>query len=96
MDVKCPSCDSSDTAALKKQAEVYEGALSACLLDNKDVCTAFLTWGFTDKHSWLTKKHGEDCHPLPLDENYEKKPAYNSMLDILLNKEETLRDTFLQ
>lgn len=38
----------------------------------------FITWGFTDGSTWLTGKK-----PLPFDEQYNKKPAYNAMLDKL-------------
>jgi hypothetical protein len=56
--------------------------LSACLA-NPGVCTAFLTWGFTDKATWL----GTAKAPLPFDELYQPKPAYYSMLDLLNNTE---------
>ena len=80
LDVKCDACWGTDGAApLAAEAKVYEDALSACVLDNPGVCTAFLTWGLTDKHTWL----GSDKHPLPFDENYAKKPAYDSMLYVL-------------
>lgn len=38
----------------------------------------FITWGFTDKSTWLPGQR-----PLPFDENYQKKPAYKAMLDRL-------------
>lgn len=59
------------------QAKVYEHALNGCL--DAPTCTAFLTWGFTDKFTWLGTNHG----PLPFDANYNKKPAYNTMLETL-------------
>ena len=61
------------------QARIYEDFLQACMVDNPGVCTAFLTWGFTDKYTC----QGTQTHPLPFDENYKKKHAYWSMIDLL-------------
>lgn len=70
MDVSCPgNCN------LQLQAQIYSEVLSACL-QNRNICKSFQTWGFTDKYTWL----GSDKHPLPFDENYNKKPAYNAIL----------------
>ena len=54
--------------------------MEACL-ENPGVCTAFLTWGFTDKYTWL----GSGQYPLPFDKNYNPKLAYQSMLNTLNN-----------
>jgi GH35 family endo-1,4-beta-xylanase len=70
-------------ASQQEQARIYEDVLGACLA-NPGVCTAFLTWGFTDKITWL----GAAKAPLPFDQWYKPKPAYNSMLS-LLNKTES-------
>jgi hypothetical protein len=69
-------------ASQQEQARIYEDVLGACL-ENPGVCTAFLTWGFSDKFTWL----GTAKAPLPYDQWYKPKPAYNSMLS-LLNKTE--------
>ena len=54
MDVKCDACWGTHGAdPLAAQAKVYEDALAACVEDNAGVCTAFLSWGFTDKYTWL-------------------------------------------
>ena len=76
LDVKV---DNSSDWDYKKQAEVYRDFLAACFVDNPGVCTAFLTWGVSDKHTWL----GTAKHPLPFDELYAKKHAYTYMLDFL-------------
>jgi len=70
MDVSCP-----DQCNLQQQAQVYTSVQAACL-KNKNICKSFQTWGFTDKYTWL----GSQNHPLPFDQNYSKKPAYNSIL----------------
>lgn len=67
---------------LKRQAEIYRAIAEGCFRQPK--CTAFQTWGFTDKYSWIpgwTK--GEKGAPLLFDEAYAPKPAYESVVDAL-------------
>jgi endo-1,4-beta-xylanase len=77
-DYDCPAWGDTEQ---QEQASVYQSLLEICL--EEPGCTSFETWGFTDKYTWLTSEDGTDQHPLPFDENYEKKPAYDTMLDIL-------------
>ena len=66
MDVRCSGC--SD-ARLQLQAAVYGHMLQACL-NNSGVCRSFETWGFTDRHTWLSDFDNpthEDVMPLPWD-----------------------------
>ena len=58
------------------QADVYRTVTEACLAVER--CTGITTWGFTDKYSW----RGEET-PLPWDANFQKKEAYNAILDAL-------------
>jgi endo-1,4-beta-xylanase len=65
---------------LSRQAEIYGIVASACL--RQPACTAFQTWGFTDKYTWIpgyTK--GKKGAPLPFGKEYERKPAYRILLD---------------
>ena len=78
MTISCKSCE-WDQEALKQQARGYRNALAACL-DNPGVCTAFLTWGFTDARS----HYGEDDFPLLFTKAYKKKKAYRAMMKLLL------------
>jgi endo-1,4-beta-xylanase len=66
---------------LQKQADIYRGYLSACL--SVVSCKAFLTWGFTDKYSWIPDRYAGMGAALPFDESYEPKPAYRALLDAL-------------
>jgi endo-1,4-beta-xylanase len=66
---------------LRKQAEVYAGALRACLA--VVACVSFTVWGFSDAFSWiptLTSAAGAACM---FDSEYEPKPAYWSMIGVL-------------
>jgi endo-1,4-beta-xylanase len=72
----------ANPADLQKQAEVYRFVLDACLRER--MCTAFQTWGFTDKYSWVpgfTK--GATGAALLFDKEYAPKPAYNAVLEVL-------------
>ncbi len=79
----------ADTAARDKAiADVYRDYLSVAL-DNKAV-KSVLTWGLTDKHSWLNgiKSHREKLpnrpqRPLPFDPNYKPAPAFFALRDAI-------------
>ena len=75
VDVRLPN---NNAANLSVQAQNYKDLLNICL--QQPACTAFQTWGFTDKHSWIPAiDHGHGW-ALPFDQNYRKKPAYFAML----------------
>lgn len=65
----------------KGVAEVYEAYLSAALQEKAVV--AVLTWGLTDKYTWLARRHkrpsGAAVRVLPLDALYARKPAWHAM-----------------
>jgi endo-1,4-beta-xylanase len=75
-----------DHADLSHQANVYRFVATACL--QQPGCTAFQTWGFTDKYSWIpgyTK--GAKGKALLFDEVYAPKPAYEALREVLSRKE---------
>jgi endo-1,4-beta-xylanase len=49
LDVRLPMPPSEQT--LQRQADAYRDILRACLSVSN--CKGFLTWGFTDKYSWI-------------------------------------------
>jgi len=78
---------SSSLAAsiLGKATVIGSGAASfvnACL--SNPGCTAIQTWGFTDKYSWIGwhSSHTQGA-ALPFDQNYQAKPAYQSLRKVL-------------
>jgi GH35 family endo-1,4-beta-xylanase len=59
------------------QASVYSALLSACLMSAPH-CDSFMTWGFTDKYTWLP-----GTAPLMFDKHYQPKPAYFALQKLL-------------
>jgi len=81
LDVSCNAnggCSGWDANKQQLQANVYKGLLQVCMQQPK--CTNFETWGFTDKYTWKNT----DQHPLPFDQNYQPKPAFNALLQTLM------------
>ena len=78
VDVRLPD---DSAASLGAQAKTYQDLMAACLA--APACTAFQTWGFTDKYSWIPAFEPGYGWALPFDENYAKKPAYAALLQAL-------------
>lgn len=69
---------------LQHEAGDYRRVLDTCL--NNANCTAFVTWGVTDKYSWLLDpRYSTNANNAPLlfDDEYQPKPAYYAVLDLL-------------
>ena len=84
MDVSLP-VDASGTASdadLQQQANLYRQVAQACVAHAG--CTAIQTWGFTDKYSWIGS-HSKKTRgaALPFDRNYQPKPAYEALRNVL-------------
>jgi endo-1,4-beta-xylanase len=73
--------DEPDEDDLERQAEDYREIMDTCLAA-KD-CTAFITWGFTDRYSWIPSFRQGWGSALILDETYRPKPAYDALRDAL-------------
>lgn len=70
----------SEAERLAIQARYYRDYLGVCLAAPN--CTAFATWGFTDKYSWITLPEWDGspaAKPLLYDEEYRPKPSYVSL-----------------
>jgi endo-1,4-beta-xylanase len=74
--------DARDASGVEQQGGIYAKIVHACL--KSAGCTAIQTWGFSDKYSWIgsSSHHTRGC-ALPFDRNYQKKPAYDSLLKAL-------------
>jgi endo-1,4-beta-xylanase len=88
MDVKDEDIDSNDISVIDREvANVYRDYLATVLHDPS--VKAVLTWGVSDKHSWLNspsqhkKNPGRMARPLPFDKDYEPKEAFFAIRDAL-------------
>ena len=68
---------------LLEQARIYREMLEVCL--SAENCTAFVMWGFTDRHSWIPWFFGGYGSALIFDDSYRPKPAYHALVDVLAN-----------
>jgi endo-1,4-beta-xylanase len=50
-------------------------------------CTAFVLWGFTDRHSWIPDFFNKYGSALIFDETYKPKGAYKALTDELKAKQ---------
>lgn len=71
-----------ENSKLIEQANAYKEAFKAAI--NCKSCKAVLTWGFTDKYSWIPHfTKGAYGDPLIFDKNYLPKPAYYAICEVL-------------
>lgn len=75
---------------LQYEADLYKAMLEACLESN--ACESFATWGVGDATSWITQACSDpgcinepDGDPLLFDRDYNPKPAYFAVRDVLLD-----------
>jgi endo-1,4-beta-xylanase len=78
LDIRLPD---SSAASLAAQAKLYGELATICV--QQPSCKVFQTWGFTDKYSWIPGFFPGYGWALPFDLNYQKKPAYTSILNAL-------------
>lgn len=70
-----------DPADAKRQADIYALVARSCAVH--PACTAFQTWGFTDKYSWIPGfTHGARGAALPFDGSFQPKPAFDAVLNV--------------
>jgi hypothetical protein len=81
MDVRIQDSTAPLEERLAAQAAIYGDMMDVCL--DSDNCTAFCTWGFTDRYTWIPWFTGNPDWPLPFDEDYQPKPAYYALFDAL-------------
>lgn len=66
----------------ERQARVYENMLGVCLAAEN--CNTFVTWGFSDRHSWIPQFFEGWGEALPFDRDYKPKPAYYRLQDAFM------------
>jgi endo-1,4-beta-xylanase len=71
----------NSAAKLTQQANEYRSLWNFCV--NTATCRGVVTWGFTDKYSWVPSVFGGFGDALILDANYQVKPAYTSIQQLL-------------
>lgn len=72
-----------DPNDLQKQAQIYRSLVKYALHFGSR-CRALITWGFTDRYSWIGSfSNYRDGAALPFDWNYQPKPAYWQMQEEL-------------
>jgi endo-1,4-beta-xylanase len=84
LDIRIADASSGDEpgqAELERQAQMYGELLDVCL--SEPSCTAFVLWGFTDRHSWIPWFRPGWGSALIFDESYRPKPAYDAMRQVL-------------
>jgi endo-1,4-beta-xylanase len=79
LDIRMPTPASS--ANLQTQANNYATVVGACLAVSR--CTSMTVWGIPDKYSWVPGTFSGQGAALLFDDNYNRKPAYNSTLAAL-------------
>ena len=84
MDVKIQDDPRPMQVRLAAEAQIYRDMLSTCLAIEQ--CTAFVMWGFTDRHSWIPGATGHPDAPLIFDAAYRPKPAFFALLNVLSQK----------
>ncbi len=79
LDVRIPEPATAEKLAL--QAQVYRNIAGACLAEPG--CEAIVTWGFTDRYSWVPSFFKGYGSALPFDADYRPKPAYDALAQTL-------------
>jgi len=74
----------ADSPEVRQQAGLY-GRVAAICAGNPG-CTAFQTWGVTDRYSWIPVfTHGKRGSGLLFDNDYRPKPCYQAVLKALMD-----------
>ncbi|HEY9636836.1 MAG TPA: endo-1,4-beta-xylanase [Coleofasciculaceae cyanobacterium] len=77
LDVQIVEATGTWEERLAAQGRVYSDLLRVCLAAQN--CTAFMTWGFTDRYTWVNNLTGKVEAPLIFDTSYRPKPAYEAL-----------------
>jgi endo-1,4-beta-xylanase len=81
MDVRTYTSQAGPEEKMAAQAQVYRAALAACL--QAPNCNVFVTWGLSDRYSWIPGYFKVADAPLLFDQNNQPKPAYQAVFEAL-------------
>lgn len=81
LDVQVQKSQAPMAERLEQQATLYGDLMRFCLAHQ--ACTAFVLWGFTDKHTWIPGFTKHEDWPLIFDREYRPKPAYYALREAL-------------
>ncbi|GAB3445465.1 endo-1,4-beta-xylanase [Streptomonospora sediminis] len=70
---------------LQQQAQDYRTVMNACLA--VDGCVAVTVWGIVDQYSWVPDTFEGQGAPLLFNDNYQPKPAYDAVHDVLAGQD---------
>lgn len=82
LDIRMPT--PATAAALATQAQNYRTVFNLCLQNT--ACDMVVMWGFTDRASWIPSTFSGQGAALLFDANFQPKPAYAAVNDILSGK----------
>jgi endo-1,4-beta-xylanase len=68
----------------QRQAQMYEDVLDTCM--GIEACTTLVMWGFTDRYSWIPEWFPGYGSALILDEDLQRKPAYDALRRALVDE----------
>ncbi|KAK4655119.1 hypothetical protein QC762_404530 [Podospora pseudocomata] len=68
-------------AEREQQGKDYMEVVGACLETPK--CVGITVWDFTDQYSWIPQQYPGEGEACLWDRNYNKKPAYHSIVELL-------------
>jgi len=89
MDIRIPVTNGVATPAdLADQAEIYWNIVGVALGQSR--FKVLQTWGCTDKYSWIPGFFPGYGAALLFDENYQRKPAYWAVWNVMANQAEKL------
>ena len=81
MDLRMNLSSESPKVKTDAQTDTYRRVFDSCLAVPR--CKVFVTWGLTDKYSWIPDYTGYPDTPLLFDENFQPKPAYYEIMKLL-------------
>ena len=84
LDITIHDSKGSKEERLAGQARAYADLLRVCRRAQK--CTGYVTWGFTDRYTWIANTTGELDAPLIFDQSYRPKPAYEAIKEVLMSE----------